>query len=338
MKVPEEIAKILTAPEQLFEMAMGFQRSRIFLTAYELDIFTAMGDSALSPKDIAEKTGADLRACERLLNALCALGLAIKDEGLFSNTELGARFLVRGSDAYMGGFGHMANLYRTWGTLTDAVRAGTSVTDRSAGQRDGASLEAFIAAMHQRAIKSADAIVSKIDLSGVSRVLDVGGGSGVYAMAFARVKKDLSAVVFDLPDVTELTAEYVRAAGLQERIRTKSGNYLTDSFGDGYNLTFLSAVVHINSFEENNALVGRIYGALNPGGRIIIQDFVMNEDRTCPAAGAVFALNMLVNTARGDTYTESEIRSWLSSAGFTGIHRVDSGPATAMIIGMKPKK
>jgi hypothetical protein len=114
------------------------------------------------------------------------------------------------------------------------------------------------------------------------------------------------------------------------------GNYLTDGLGDGYDMVFLSAVVHINSFEENRELVRKAFHALNPGGRIVIQDFVMDEDRTSPPMGAVFALNMLVNTAHGDTYTEREIREWLSSAGFAAAVRVDTGPATAMVIGVKP--
>ena len=323
----------LTAPEQLEAMAYGFRQSRILFTAWELDVFGAVGEGAAS-EEVAGRIGADARATDRLLNALVAMGLLEKGNGVFSNTPLAARYLVKASPHAMSTLGHAATLYGRWGTLTGAVKAGTTVLPRVTDDEE--DREAFIEAMHRRAINNADKLIADIDLDGVSRVLDVGGGSGVYAMAFCRAKDGLSATVLDLPEVTPLTRRYVEAGGFSGRVDTADGNYRKCDFGSGFDLVFFSAIVHSEPPAENQRLIDKAFAALNPGGRIAIQDFVMDETRTAPGFGALFALNMLVNTRAGDTFTEGEIRAWLEGAGCTDITRQDTGPFTAMLTGRKP--
>ncbi|HOD13597.1 MAG TPA: methyltransferase [Spirochaetota bacterium] len=324
----------ITGPDQLVEMASGYQKSRIILSAFELGVFTAIGNGMVSAEEVARTIGAQPKSTERFLNALCAIGLLEKKDDFFFNTEVSSRYLMKGSGEYLSRIGHMLNLYRTWGTLTEAVRQGKSVTAR---EYDETSLAHFIEAMHYRAKKTADALVSHIPLEGVGRVLDVGGGSGVYSMAFARARDGLHADVFDLPKVTELARRYIAESGLANRIGTKSGDYNRDEFGTGYDLVFMSAIVHINSPAENRALVGRAFRALNPGGRIVIQDHIMEEDRTAPARGALFSLNMLVNTDGGDTYTEREMFDWLAGAGCVEIERIATGMENDLMSGRKPR-
>ncbi len=319
--------------DYILELASGYQKSRIILTAFELDIFTIIGTGSMRSSEVAGSMCAPNKSIDRLLNALCALGLLKKDKGLFSNTAASARYLVKGSEDYLTRIGHMINLYRSWGTLTDAVRAGRSVSER---EYDETSLVRFIAAMHHRAGKTAMGLVSHIDLTGVARVLDVGGGSGVYSMAFVRSKPGLVAVVFDLPQVIALTETYIAESGLSGRITTMNGDYNAGEFGTGYDLVFMSAIIHINSYDENQSLINKAYASLNPGGRIIIQDHIMDEDRTTPVRGALFSLNMLVNTENGDTYTEQEMRAWLKSAGCSDIQRVSTGMDNDLMVGRRP--
>ncbi|OHD66295.1 MAG: hypothetical protein A2176_07345 [Spirochaetes bacterium RBG_13_51_14] len=323
----------ITTPEQIIEMGSGYQKSRILLTAFELEIFTAIGNRAISKDEVARAIGANPKSTEQLLNVLCAIGFLHKKNGLFSNDDISLRYLVKGSEEYLSRIGHMLNLYRTWGTLTEAVRKGTSVTAR---EYDAVSLVNFIEAMHQRARKTADKLVSHIDLNGVNRVLDVGGGSGVYSMAFAKAKKNLNAVVFDLPMVTKITEKYIAESGLAGRITTMDGDYNKDNFGNGYDLVFLSAIVHINSPEQNQTLIEKAYASLIPGSRIVIQDHIMKDDRTAPLRGAIFALNMLVNTEGGDTYTEHEMRGWLGNAGCDDIRRIVTGMENDLMVGRRP--
>lgn len=322
--------------QKIWETARLFWQSRTILTGVELGVFAALGDGELRSSEVAGKLSTDPRATDRLMNALTALGMLEKNGEAFSNAADAREALVPGKPGYVGGaLMHLANLWHTWSTLTDAVRAGTSVVERDdRAMADYAG--PFIAAMHVIAGRQAAQVVSQIDLTSVRRVLDAGGGSGAYSMEFCRAKADIEAVVFDLPGVVPLTKEYVERAGMSGCVSTVIGNFNTDPLPDGFDLTFLSQVLHSNSPEENCALMKKCWGALNPNGQIVIQEFVVDEDRTSPAPNVLFALNMLVGTRAGDTYTESEIKSWLEEAGFTDVRRVDPpGTDTTLIVARK---
>lgn len=323
------------SPQTIMEMASAFQRSRVLLTAHELDLFTVLGDGNVSSAEAARALGTDARATDRLMNALCAMGLLTKKDGRFSNGPLASRFLVKGKPDFLAGLMHMVHLWETWSTLTEAVRRGGSVVARAArvNERGEGWLRAFIAAMHWRACQHAPGVVGLLDLSGVSRVLDVGGGSGAYAMAFARAKAGIGAVVLDLPNVIPLTEEYLRQEGLSDRVGTVVGDYEVDALGSGFDLVFLSAIIHSNSPAQNRSLIRKAAEALGPHGQVVVQDFIVLEDRTGPPFAALFALNMLVGTEAGDTYTESEVRHWMEEAGLRRVVRKDTPFGTSLIIG-----
>jgi len=296
------------------------------------------------------------------MNALCAMGLLRKKGNRFSNTRAAERYLVKGKAEYMAGLMHTVHLWNRWSTLTGAVRRGTSIAIDHPGASATVWRTAFIAAMHERASKIAPTVVGMLDLSRVSRVLDVGGGSGAYAIAFARARKGLSATVFDLPDIIPLTKGYVKREGLSQRIDFLPGDFNIDEIiakspgpvtskggapspngsptarGSNprlYNLVFLSAIIHSNSVQENRMLMKKCVRALNPDGQVVVQDFIMNENRTGPVSAALFALNMLVGTEAGDTYTEKEVHSWMRRAGLSKIVRKDTEFGTTLIIGTK---
>ena len=320
--------------EDIGYLTRAFQQCRVFLTAFELDIFSVLGDSEKSSEEIAIEIKADPRATDRLLNALCVTGAIKKSKGQFKNSETASGYLVKGKPGYQGGIMHSAHLWDSWTKLTDSVRTGG--LDKKSPVEEGANdwFEPFIAAMHNRALSEAPELVHEIDLAGVRRVLDVGGGSGAYSMAFATAKSDILSTVFDLPHVIPLTQRYVEEDGLEGRVETVTGDYNTDELPSGYDLVFLSAILHSNSPEQNISLFKKIYKSLNPGGRIVISDFIMDDDRTSPAFGAFFALNMLVNTTSGDTYTQSEIKDWIEQAGMTFVERKESR-GTGLMIGKK---
>jgi SAM-dependent methyltransferase len=322
-----------TTPQGIFELAAGFMRSRVFLTACQLELFTQLGDVERGSAEVARSLGADARATDRLMNALVALGLLTKREGRFANGPEAARFLVRGRSEFMGGLDHWAHLWDGWGTLTAAVRAGGSVSSGPVGERSTEWLEAFIAAMHWRACQHAPAVVAALDLAGVSRVLDVGGGSGAYAAAFARAKPALQAVIFDLPAVLPITARYVEGSGMAGRIRLVSGDYDRDPLGEGFDLVLLSAILHSNGPAANRALLAKAAASLRPAGQVVVQDFLVDDSRTEPAFGVLFALNMLVGTPAGDTYTEAEVRVWMAAAGLGEIQRQDMPFGTSLLVG-----
>jgi len=309
--------------DEMIELSRAFQKSRIFLTAYEMNVFTVLGDEEKSSKEISDAIYADHRGTDRLLNALCALKVLKKSGDKYKNSPDAAQYMVKGKSDYQAGLMHTVHLWNSWDTLTDAVRNGGLVRQRPVEGRDDEWFVAFIAAMHGRAAKEAPQLVSRLDLTGVSRVLDVGGGSGAFSMAFVRASESIRATVFDLPNVVSLIQGYIEKEGLGHLIDTVAGDYNKDELPQGYDLAFLSAIIHSNSPKQNQALFTKISDALNPGGKIVVSDFIMNDDRTSPSFGAIFALNMIVNTPGGDTFTESEVKSWMKAAGMSFVERND---------------
>lgn len=329
------IATPLDTPEAILETANAYQRSRALLTGVELGVFTALGDRKLSSQEIAAACDADPRAMDRLCNALCSLGLLVKEGDLFGNTLAAARRLCRDSVDFLAVLEHTSNMFQSWATLTKAVRKGGHVYDKELKERDQDWFTAFIRAMHHHALKTAAEVASVLDLSGVERMVDVGGGSGAFSIAFAQAKPGLTAVVLDLPQVVPQTQAFVEKAGLGDRVRARICDYLTEDFGRGYDLALLSSIVHIHSPAVNQQLINKAYAALNPKGVIVIRDFIMSEDRLSPAHGALFALNMLVNTADGDTYPEAEIAAWLTTAGCKSVRRIEGDPDATLLVGQK---
>ena len=322
-------------PTTIRELAMNFQASRVLLTAVELRVFSLIADGSLTSAEVAGLAGSDPRATDRLLNALCSMQLVTKLDGRFSNTPGSRRYLDDGSPDYVAGLAHTAGMWHTWTGLTDAVREGRPALRAAINDRGDAWLEPFIAAMHYRAAQQAPRIAELVGLGGVRRALDVGGGSGAFAMAFARQEPGLEAVVFDLPSVVPLTRKYLADGGLANRVTTAVGDYLADPLPRGFDLVFLSAVVHSNGPDQNAALLRSCAASLNPGGRVAVVDFVMDEDRVAPPGGTFFALNMLVATDHGDTFTEAEIRGWMTAAGLAPGPRTDTGFGTSIVVGVK---
>ncbi|KAF0151128.1 MAG: O-methyltransferase family protein [Ignavibacteria bacterium] len=327
------IANDVLDQNKILELANGFQVSRIILTALELNVFTILDKRLLPSSETAKQINCDEHAAERLLNALVSLGFLKKLHGKFYNTDAASLHLVKGSPDFLGGLFHTNELWNSWGTLTNAVKKGASFCQND--DLNNNCTDMFIYATHSRAVKEAKILAMLLNLTSAKIMLDVGGGSGVYSMRMIEHNPELNAVIFDLPNVIPLTKNYVDSFSLKEKINYIEGNYLTDDFESSYDLILLSDVVHINNYEQNLNLIKKCERALNRGGQIVIKDWVMNENRTDPLGGALFALNLLVSTKCGDTYTEKEIRDWFANAGFSKIERINSSYGWALMIGTK---
>jgi len=297
----------------------------------ELDVFTAVGSGA-GARQVAGKLRTDVRATEMLLNVLVSLNLLAKSGEVFANTPITARFLSADSpDNARPGLMHNVHLWDTWSTLTECVRRGGPVGKSPSDERDEESTRAFIAAMDRNAKERAAQVVRAVG-NGFRRMLDLGGGSAAYSIAFAQANPQVRVDVLDVSSVAPLTQDYIRRAGLEGRIQTRAGDMRTDHFGQGYDLVLLSAIAHMFSPEENRDLLGRIYESLAPNGRLVLQDFILEPDKTSPSFAALFSLNMLVNTKGGASYSEPEYDEWLRAAGFRETKRVRlPGPANLLI-------
>ncbi|MDO8588722.1 MAG: methyltransferase [Armatimonadota bacterium] len=327
-----------SAYERLSDFALGFQSSRIFLTAVELDIFTHVEPGARTAAEVSSSAGTSLRGTEILLNALAGLGLLEKSAARYSNTPLTSRFLVAGIPDYAGvGFRHTANLWRLWSSLNDVVKTGKPQRPPLSEEEAKDSTESFIMLMHERARFRAPKVAEALELTSTNAVLDIGGGPGTHSIAFAEENPHLCAVIFDLPEVVPIARRIVLEAGMQDRITVKPGDYYVDDFGEGYDLAFLSAIIHSNSPDGNKHIFRKAFDALVAGGRIAVVDFIMNTDKTTPEYGAIFAVNMLVATDEGNCYSEREIREWFAETGFINPsikHEIDED--ICMMIAIKP--
>ena len=322
-------------PDRLDQMIRGYMPSRCILTALELDIFTAVGEGA-NAEQIGTSIHANARAVGMLLNALVALGLLSKTGDDYKNTPESARFFVQGSkDNHRNGLLHMANIWHRWSTLTDAVRSGTRVPLHGNDERDDtpAWTRNFIAGMQRNAKDRAPLLVKALGTSGVHRILDLGGGSGAYSIAFANACPDVQCEILDIPEVLPLAAEYISQAGVSAQVSLRAGDMLQDNFGFGYDLIMLNAICHMFSEEQNRDIFRRAHQALAPNGRLVVQDFILNSDKTGPQHAALFALNMLVATDAGASYSEFEYTQWMKAAGFSEVCRIKLPGPSDLIVG-----
>ena len=319
-------------PDRLDQMLRGYMPSRCILTALELDVFTAVADGATT-EQIGSRINANPRAAGVLLNALVALGLLSKSGADYKNTSESARFFAQGSkDNHRDGLLHTANIWHRWSTMTDVVRTGTRVLI----DRDGTPnwTRNFIAGMQRNAKDRAPLVVKALGTTGLRRILDLGGGSGAYSIAFAKASPNIRCEILDIPEVVPLTAEYVSQAGVMAQVTLRAGDMLQDDFGSGYDIIMLNAICHMFSEEQNRDLFRRARQALAPSGRLVVQDFILNPDKTGPQQAALFSLNMLVNTDAGASYSEVEYTHWMEAAGFTEVRRIDLPGPSDLIVGL----
>ena len=319
-------------PDELTAAIRGFQESRILLTALELDVFSAVGAGATAA-EVAKRCRTDRRATELLLNALVALEVLRLKGDRYESAPAAARYLTAGGpDDAREALKHNLSLWTTWSSLTAAVREGHVALRAEMRERGDDWTVPFIAAMHRGAAARAPAVVEAVGAGSVKRMLDVGGGSGAYAIAFAQANPELRAVVLDLPTVLPITQGHIDAADLAARVTTRPGDLTRDQLGDGFDLVFLSSICHMLGPSGNLDLLKRSARALAPGGRVVIQDFILEPERTRPKQAVLFAINMLVGTEAGGTYTALEYTTWLQDAGLSGVHRLKMpGPADLMV-------
>jgi predicted O-methyltransferase YrrM len=313
-------------PEAVLDFATNFMESRILLSGAELNLFTILTPVPLSAQEVASRIKADLRAVTILLDALTALGFLVKrGETYQCPPSVSPLLSADAPKSVLPMLLHMADVWRKWSGLTSAVR-GSQTSDKAAVSSGGADgLRAFIGAMDVIASRLAPQIVAAINPGSSRALLDVGGASGTYTLAFLQAAPEMKATLFDRPAVIKIARQRLGKAGVLNRVTLVAGDFYRDELPKGRDLAFVSAIIHQNSPEENLNLFTKVFRSLVPGGRIVIRDHVMEPDRAHPKEGAVFAVNMLVSTSGGRTYTYDEIKAGLAQAGFVNIRLLQKG-------------
>lgn len=303
----------------------GFRTARVLLTANNLGIFQ-ITKSPSTDNDIAKRLHLDKRATKILLDCLVSMKILNKKRGLYCNTALTNRLLVKGTPYYQGDMlRHADTMWHNWSALEDVVRTGKPARKK----RDW---ESFIRAMHNISILKAEKIVNSLDLKGVKKVIDIGGGPGTYCIEFA--KRGIISTIFDLPDTIRLAKDITK--GFKKNINYLEGDILNDNIEGRYDLVFISQLFHAYSSEENLMITKKAVDTLNPNGMLVIQEFYINESMTEPLESALFCINMLVQTEHGRCYTVKEIKNWMKESGIKNIS-VIRPVDTVLVIGRKTK-
>ncbi len=306
----------------------SFTSSRIILTANRYRIFDLIEAGGKSYRDVCRALKTDGRATEILLNSLVSIGLLKKMGSRYRNADVASRYLVKGKPDYQGDImDHYHTLWENWAGLDKVIKTGKPF-NRAHDHRS------FILGMDNVALQKVKEVVAAVDLGGVRSVLDLGGGPGTYSMAFAR--KNIAVTLFDAPETLKISRRLIKEAGLGKKIMVKAGDFTRDDLGVNYDMIFISQIFHSFGPGTCEVLLKKSYSSLNHGGRIVIQEFYLDESKAGPPQGAIFAVNMLVNTREGRTYTPREMSAWMKKAGFSGI-KAKRLSDTVLITGIRKK-
>ncbi|QDP98573.1 methyltransferase [Microlunatus elymi] len=337
----------MLSPVPLMQVATGFWASKTLAVAHELDLFSRLsGSSGVTPADVAEDLEIDQRPAELLLTGCAALGLLEGNHGRYVNSALAEEYLVRGTPYYFGGFVQMLDqrLYEGWGRLVEAVRTNRPTTwdpERQGSLFDGEDpqlLAGFWEAMHSLSTFTARVLADVVDLSGSHKLLDLGGGSAAFDIELCKRYPDLTATVYELSPITEIATSKISRAGLSQRIETVVGDFFSDpALPSGHDVVLLSMIMHDWNEQHDRDILRKCWEGLRSGGKVIIAELLVDDDKTGPPAAALMSMNMLIET-EGRNYTSAEYTGWLHDAGFRDIHtiRFEAPGANGAVIGSKP--
>ncbi len=318
---------------ELLDFARAFQPVCVLAAAAELELFAALARRPLTAAQTAKKLAGDPRATALLLDALAALRLLAKTGDRYALAPgVAGTLTADGQHSVLAIIQHQANCLRRWAQLAGVVKTGRPARCAPSIRGAAGDIAAFIGGMDDLSAPVADEVIACLGKIPFRHVLDVGGASGTWTLALLRHRPGAMATLFDLPVVLPLARRRLRAAGQLPRVRLAGGDFMRDALPAGADLAWVSAIIHQNSRAENRKLFKKLFGALAPGGWLAIRDIVMAPDRVAPVSGALFAVNMLVATRGGGTYTFAEIRDDLRAAGFTAARLLRRDPAMNCVV------
>ena len=297
----------------------------------KLDVFSEIGDRSVTAEELSGRLKTDGRNLAILLNALTAMELLVHDNDVYRNTDESARFLSKDSPDYIGFIlMHHHHLLDSWRRIDEAVLSGEPVrTPSSHGSEE--QIESFLMGMFNLAMSTAPVVAEKIDLSQATNLLDLGGGPGTWAIHFCLVNPRLRAKVFDLPSSESFARRTIDRFKMADRVGFIAGDFLDRdlSLEEKFDVAWLSHILHGEGPEEAEYIIEKALSFLKPGGRILIHEFILNENLD----GPLFSINMMVGTPKGQSYSEKQLTDMLRKKGVTDIHRIDfTGPSQSGIL------
>ncbi|MGH9376993.1 MAG: methyltransferase [Terriglobia bacterium] len=323
--------------DTIAQMNFSMAGTRVLATAVQLGIFSAVDAGNVTAPQVAKAVSASERGTQMLLDALTAFGLVTKQADRYSLPAASAQYLVKKSPDYMGFMLEKDYLWDSWGRLTEVVRSGRPARAVEQQQPAEEFFPVLVRSLHVMNREPARRMAAALGVNGKAmQVLDVACGSGVWSIAVAEENPKAKITAQDFPVVLETTRRYARQHGVEKQYDYLAGDLNRADFGEGrFDLAVIGNICHSEGAESSRNLFARVFRALRPGGRIAVIETIPNEERTGPVFPLIFALNMLVNTEEGGTFTFGEYTQWLEEAGFARVETVEIGLHSPLIVGCK---
>src|SRR5437660_2298741 len=335
-------SKKKVTPERLMEIGFAYAPPLIISAGVNNKVFDSLQNRAKTSEQIAEETGASARALRILMNALVGLGLLKKDrQERYSLTQESAAFLLSNRPAtHAGFFGTIApQLISRWVQLSDIVREGrpaVAVNQETEGTEFFSQLVENIIPMSYPPAQTLGDHLQLVKTKDEIRVLDLAAGSGIWGIALAEKSPRVYVTAVDWAGMIPTTKRITQKFGGSDRFNYVEGNILEAKFGSGYDIATLGHILHSEGEERSRQLLKKTFSALKPGGIIAVAEWLVNDKRTEPTHSLMFAVQMLVNTDKGETFSFNEIKSWLEDAGFRKVRKLEAPGPSPLILSTRP--
>ena len=337
---PKVSAKPKVSPQRIAELTWTFCPPLMVEAAIHNGVFNALDGGPKTVEETAAATGASVRGLRALMNGLVATGFLVRRGEKFAMVPDVAAYLVSGKPSYMGGLlTHLSrDLVSRWVQLSEVVRTGKPANTMNQQESGSEFFARFVEDIFNMSYPVARAAAEVIfnKMKKPATVLDIAAGSGVWGIAMAQKSPHVSVTAVDWPDVVAVTKNVVGKHNLSDRFTFVEGDMHAADLGQGHRLATLGHILHSEGESASRQLLRRVFDALAPGGTILIAEFLPNDDRRGPATPLIFAVNMLVNTDLGDTFTFKEIKSWLAETGFRKIRQLNTPGPSPLILADKP--
>lgn len=324
------------------QFAFGYAPTLILEAAIRNGVFDVLDSGPKTIAEVSQETGASERGLRAVMNVLVGLEFLSRDDaGKYSNGPEASAFLVTTKSSFFGGIlRHTSEqLLPKWLSITEIVRSGRPSFAVNQEQEGAGFFVPLVQDIFPMSYGAAQTLGTSLGLASVERpvkVLDIAAGSGVWGIALAQESANVTVTAVDWPEVLGVTRAYAERFGLGSRFDFVAGDILEADFGGGFDVATLGHILHSEGASRSQTLLKKVFASLNPGGTIAIAEMVPNEDRRGPVFPLIFAVNMLVNTDTGDTFTFSEMEGWLRDAGFKDVRTLEAPAPSPLILATKP--
>jgi hypothetical protein len=328
-------------PERIQQQQLGFAPPLLIEAAVRCRVFDVLDAGPLTLEEVAATTGASRRGLRALLGALAALEFLTRHSDRYALAEDTAAYLVSTRPGFVGGiFRHMSrHLMPVWLHLTEAVQTGKPAHAVNREQDGGAFFREFVEDLYPLNEPAARALADSLRVAEAAQpvtVLDLAAGSGVWGIGLAAKSPQVRVTAVDWPEVLPVTQRVVSQHGLSQRYRFVAGDLMAADFGTGHQVAILGHILHSEGERRSRELLGKVFAALAPGGTVAIAEVIPDDGRTGPVRALLFAVNMLVHTDEGDTFTLGQMRAWLEEAGFRDVRTLEASGPSPLVLASKP--